>query len=44
MSSNLQNLSQEQNYKLLIRKLRKMKEKADIEKADNKKTDSNQSK
>ena len=45
MSKNLvETIKQEQNYKILIRNLRKQQEEKDNEKANDKKTDSNQSK
>lgn len=43
MNTSIKNLNQK-SYKLLIRKLRKEKEKLNREKTDIKKTDSNQSK
>ena len=45
MSKNLvETIKQEQNYKILIRNLRKQQEEKDNEKANDKKTDSHQSK
>ena len=45
MSKNLvETIKQEQNYKILIRNLRKQQEGKDNEKANDKKTDSHQSK
>lgn len=45
MSTNLvEKVKQEQEYKILIRNLRKQQEKKDNEKTNDKKTDSNQSK
>ena len=45
MSTNLvEKVKQEQEYKILIRNLRKMKEETGDEKTNDKKTDSNQSK
>lgn len=45
MNSNLNEIiKQNQRYRLLIRHLRKQKEERDSEKADNNKTDCNQSK
>ena len=45
MSKNLvETIKQEQNYKILIRNLRKQQEEKNNEKANDKKADSNQSK
>ena len=45
MSKNLvETIKQEQNYKILIRNLRKQQEEKDNEKANDKKTDRHQSK
>ena len=45
MSKNsVEKVKQEQKYKILIRNLRKQQEEIDHEKANDKKTDSNQSK
>lgn len=45
MSKNsVETIKQEQKYKILIRNLRKQQEEKNNEKANNKKTDSNQSK